>query len=819
MAIYGVDLYGLSTYGLASTVQFDASPFVAASVDYDKVLITWTNPAGSWTELRLIKNLQGYPVHENDGQILLDTSGPTRGFTDFSVNPGRFQYYGIYVLSGGSWIRAGVTSCLVTQNWGSAGWLLEHLPRFYTYNTPTDSATENTQFTSFIKVFGWALDYLRTSYDVLQYLNDPARTHLSNVITLARQLGINVDSDTSGHLLRQQVANAAHLDRRHGTLAGLASSIALVTGWGADVQISGNMLLDDDQSSFLNPLFPGWDPSMNYAAGEQVTYNGYLYQANTGGAYGTAPSGTGTSNASWLIVQDITTSAYLANSKTGNLSTWQALSYTPSVGSAQIGIYLGTGVQSATDGSVNYANALAVINNSTPALTADVGLRSVSGLAGQPSTSMDPLQPIGDGIPLPVVYNTWAPTVTYDTGALVMWNGRPWQALRESTGTQPPDAWRTPTPEWTAIGADTRIRYMLSGYTHVPITASGATTAPVIPFVEWYDYQGNLIAHVDSRAVGHMASDSFTDAPATSTQAINTNPGFETTDMSGWSSGFGGTLVRSTDFAHTGTYSAKFTPNGTTTNPVAGGNSAGAPAVTAGNGYQATAWVYCPVAYSTVYVDISWLDSNGSVLSDSGGFHTSLPAGVWTPLSVAGIAPAGAVKATPKVFILGTPPATTLFYIDELSLRPDTFITRAFEYGTTYTWSTPTGAWVRDGYQGGTARPAVPGARSVALVTGDADCQVAVTMRTAQASGQVQGIVFRYSDDSNYWRATRSAIVKRVSGTLTSVGTYSTPIADGDRLTVKMQGSAITVYRNGVQVYTATDSFNSTATKHGMLVE
>lgn len=660
MAIYGIDFYGLSTYGLLSAVQFDASPFLAESIDYDKILISWVNPGGGWSEMRLVKNLQGYPVHESDGQILLDTTAPTHSFTDFAVNPGRFQYYGLYVYANGSWVRAGVTSCLVIQDWGSADWLLEHLPRFYQYTAPTDSTTKNVQFARFIKVFGWALDYLRTSNEALRYLNDPTRAHLANVNTLAQQFGIAIDSDTAGYLLRKQVANVAHIAREHGTLAGLRKQLQLVTGWDTDIQISGNLLLDDDQSNFLNPIFPGWDAGMNYAVGEQVAYNGYLYKANTGGAYGSAqtPSGTNTSNTWWTVVQDVVSTAYLQNSKTGNLSTWEAVPYTGGVTSAQLGIYLGTGIQSATDSTVNSSNALVVQNNAPSA--ADVGLRSVSRLSGQ--TVMDPLQPIRDGIPLPVVYETWEPDETYTPGTLVMWAGRPWLALRSSTGVQPPDSWRNATPEWAAAGADSRIRYMISGYTHVPITGSGGSTAPVVPFVEFYDYQGNLLAHVDSRAYGHSAVDSFTD----------------------------------------------------------------------------------PTAFSA---------------------------------------------------------------------------SRALEYGSSYTWTTPTGSWVRDGYLGGTARPATPGTRSIALTTGDADCQVAVTLRTAQNAGQVQGLVFRYSDDNNYWRATRSSIVKKVSGVLTSVGSYSKAISNGDRLKVVMQGSVITVYRNGVQVYTVTDSFNSTANRHGMLVE
>jgi hypothetical protein len=36
---------------------------------------------------------------------------------------------------------------------------------------------------------------------------------------------------------------------------------------------------------------------------------------------------------------------------------------------------------------------------------------------------------------------------------------------------------------------------------------------------------------------------------------------------------------------------------------------------------------------------------------------------------------------------------------------------------------------------------------------------------------------------------------------------------------VQLNGNAITVYRNGAQVLTLTDSYNSTATLHGIAVE
>jgi hypothetical protein len=51
------------------------------------------------------------------------------------------------------------------------------------------------------------------------------------------------------------------------------------------------------------------------------------------------------------------------------------------------------------------------------------------------------------------------------------------------------------------------------------------------------------------------------------------------------------------------------------------------------------------------------------------------------------------------------------------------------------------------------------------------------------------------------------------------VGSYSTACQPGDRLTVYLSGNNITVYRNGAQVLTASNSYNASATLHGLAYE
>ena len=133
-------------------------------------------------------------------------------------------------------------------------------------------------------------------------------------------------------------------------------------------------------------------------------------------------------------------------------------------------------------------------------------------------------------------------------------------------------------------------------------------------------------------------------------------------------------------------------------------------------------------------------------------------------------------------------------------------------------WAVPTGAFQQGGYEGGVAWPTTPGTRSVALISGAADGQVGVTLRSSPLSTHTQGLVFRYSDDSNFWSANRTRLAKKVAGTWTVLVTYATAFADNDRIVVTMNGSAIHVYRNAgaVAVASVTDTFNDTAILHGI---
>lgn len=103
------------------------------------------------------------------------------------------------------------------------------------------------------------------------------------------------------------------------------------------------------------------------------------------------------------------------------------------------------------------------------------------------------------------------------------------------------------------------------------------------------------------------------------------------------------------------------------------------------------------------------------------------------------------------------------------------------------------------------------------------DCGAAdgtITMPCARGGGR-NGIVFRYVDNSNYWRAEHSslsgrfAIIEITGGTETSRASIADTSTTVLTMTVTLSGNSISANWNG-NTLTYTSSTRATATKHGI---
>ena len=821
MAIYGYSPYGVKSpfYGIQAPDGYIVEPFTAQSLNYTTIQLNWQRPTAQFAEFRLIRNRFGFPVNETDGEILIQSdTWPGQIFHDTSVIQGNYHYYGIYLLILYAdfyvWVRSGVTACLANQDYGSGAFLYGLIPDHMTQINQTELTTDtlgNSFLRTFMDVIGWGLDYLKTQYAMEANVNNPMVVSLGDVMQIAGQVGYTFEPEIEARLTRKGVLNQATVARKRGTLQGIAEEVEIVCGWDVDIQTGYNLVLENDQAFFLNPVFTydPYNPTISYNSGEFVTLNSFVYKCLITPTLNTPPTGTNTSNANWAVQYnaDETTGA-LTNPVTSGVNTWEAR-YTSVSHGIPSATALKQGVGCPDPETFNFLLALffsqflhgtcRVYNRggspqncelkSVARTTTDIGL-----LRDHP----DPEQVILDALPVPWVIDSMAynPAIEYKTNDIVYYQGQPFQALRASTGVLPVLNTNVPSTEWQPVGLDKRIALMISGQTSQNLSTSTNQQVNVYPYVAWYDQWGEFIAQEQARGQYTAVPDvkACPPTPCSTLCPYTVSGGITlTVTANGTFPALDGVTINVNDMFIL-TNEANPVNNGIWKLTNAGSVSTQA---TASRQYTAASHVG---QFVRVYLGVT----NGN------RFFFCL-------------------NITPPTF--GT---TNITYSNTgpFTLYPNNIYFESFtgNWGTTLagqtpdvpngqTWSVPAGAFTVDGFLDGTVHPSVVGTRSVATLSAQSDCQVAVTFKTSPDSGMTQGIIFRRSDDSNYWRAGRTTLRKKVAGSFTTVGTYTTPFSDLDRMTVVLNGSSITVLRNGTSVLSATDSFNSTAVLHGLIYE
>jgi len=507
MAIYGISIYGQQVYGFTAPPQFSVDPFTAVPHDYGTINLSWVRPSGTITAWRLVKNMNGYPTDQDDGSVVIDSASgfPGTAYSDINITPGAYHYYGFFVQVNdidNLWVAAGNTACLMLRNYDSASSMLNLIPNFYVNlanNTDELQAnpTGNLFLNSFMAVFGWGIDYLRTQYDTYQNFNDAINIPLDDLYNLAAELGLDINPAVSPYTLRKAVFYNAVINKTKGTLQGLMTELSALTGYNANLWIGPNLMLSNDQSFFEDPVPGDWSPYLNYNINELITYNDYIYICINGTNYGQAPSGSTSSN-TWWQVQQAVTSTVLNNSVTGGVDTWEGIyTLTPNSLLPAGGLTEVIGVQDPIATLHNNANALQVKNIN--ASTSDMWARSVSRTPSvMTQTYPDPYQAIADGIPVPSVLTAkeWDSTVTYYPQEIVLYNNQPFMALRTSENSVPPYASPgTNSLDWEPLNYNQRLRIVSSAY----VKGSSLT---VVPFIEWFDTSGNFITRIFAKNNG-----------------------------------------------------------------------------------------------------------------------------------------------------------------------------------------------------------------------------------------------------------------------------------------------------------------------------
>lgn len=736
MTTYGISAYGPpNLYGLsrAAVTVPGGTPLplvdnaylvslTAAPADYGTILLTWTGPdpstATPMTGFRLLMNRDGFPVDENDGQVLLDTAAlpASQSLADTGPIPGNVSYYGFYVNSGTAWVRSGFTACLMPYDYGYGGWLHGLLPEYLRAARDgelTADHTGNTYLSQFLNVAGWGLAGLKTRYDFLfATLNSPMDMSLSDLARLAAELGVPFTGEVPAWNVRKAVAAWPVLMRARGSVSGIADHIAALSGYGADVQTSVNFLLENDQSRpsapspapfspgipyragdlVSWPAYPAWVVSQSYQAGNPVAYDGACYIA-TAASQGIPPAGAVNSGAYWGIaagpmaytrVQAVTSlpasappDAPGAGQTPDDSADWQFTWDVDSQPPYSAGVTYDPGQRCAYGGQVYTCTAAATVTGTAPSGTAS----STADWAYQGPAGTDFLTIEG----LAGGQSTWEALTAAAGASAPSAQAIPAGTLTEGIATRSPlnfgNDWSQNTFRVTnrgAAAADTWLRTL----SRTPDDVTAGTAVPDPQTVTEHAIPVPQPPAAWDASVRYAPGDTVTaggitfralractgSPPPRAGQPLNANVSFEGT-IAPWTASTGAEAALSAAQAYHGQDSLAVTPGGGYAYPRAVSEPV---PVIPGASYTASAWFWATAAPAQgCQVQVNWSDPFGTLISQSSA-TASKAAGAWTRTQVTATAPATAATAVIQLQVTGTPaaqpPATAVAYWDLAAL-------------------------------------------------------------------------------------------------------------------------------------------------------
>lgn len=203
------------------------------------------------------------------------------------------------------------------------------------------------------------------------------------------------------------------------------------------------------------------------------------------------------------------------------------------------------------------------------------------------------------------------------------------------------------------------------------VTRRNTVTGEIVtlrPYIA-YDGDGNLLLDCglglwwDTEPPLNVPLEYCTVAADTLTNLVQ-NGSFEGGITAPWTAS-GGALASSATFAHLGASSGRFTPDGVTWTPSISQTVTG---LVASRPVTVSAWILTPQGWNSVRLQLTVDYTDGR----SETFSTPveiLDDSEWRHISVDGVLPTAVSSATLTLYMTGTPPATTLFYIDDVRVE------------------------------------------------------------------------------------------------------------------------------------------------------
>jgi hypothetical protein len=280
MTKYNSGTYQSFTYGTQSGQYLRVDPLSATVVDDGVVRVTWSTPGGSYSGIRLVRNQSGYPETAYDGVVIYEEFGafssttsvyPTKqtfldgienltdgvGTNNQALTAGAHAYYRVFLQSidagtNGVWFVAGEVNTLIPSSLKSADTLYGLLPRVFTSSEADSVGPSSTDTTLYDYLYGFGLthDELLTLTNLIK--PDYSEKNCPPELLLAKEksLGLPIEPNLPIKNRKELIKNAILHYANKGTLGGLTSFIYSLTGFLPEINLSKNLILNQQDSSF-----------------------------------------------------------------------------------------------------------------------------------------------------------------------------------------------------------------------------------------------------------------------------------------------------------------------------------------------------------------------------------------------------------------------------------------------------------------------------------------------------------------------------------------------------------------------------------------
>lgn len=282
MAKYGNIAYKGAYYGEAPRFPFSVEPFTATAIDYDRILLSWSNPTGAINGMRLVRNQEGFGESAEDGVILFEKNGDPSTFgdtvytdgednfidadtrNDIGLVSGRWTYYSMWVRREDDlWVKADDLVVLLPKEHGTRLFdgtellsthvnFMDLLPRVFTSaeQSPLGVLDPSSDLYQFLEGMSFTVDEILTLAELL--LPDySGKNYNPGILELkSRELGLAEEEPQAIIRKKRMTREALYMYARKGTLLGLSTMIESLTGFAPRITKTGNLFLSNQDSTF-----------------------------------------------------------------------------------------------------------------------------------------------------------------------------------------------------------------------------------------------------------------------------------------------------------------------------------------------------------------------------------------------------------------------------------------------------------------------------------------------------------------------------------------------------------------------------------------